>query len=620
MKRGFAIIMTICLMAGIITGCGVKATDNTSISTSAVFETENSSATSLSEKELTTDEATSAYRSNNADDFMNVDIVETADSLEGSDVSSDEEEIDWTREYSYFYYVQEALRKNPGLKELDGHTIEISEERTLILDGIDTETNIDYDDDWCWDTCVPTENGSYFGRIIGNRIYVVPDWYNGETVSYDSHYTDRNGVTTEVTYQIPLILKDERNDDDYQYDYLGLIEDENGEFIKDENGETVPYYAPYTTERFMLISLYYYGEVVESYFLIDFDDNMTYYDVYPVAIENNRLLVNCGTLWGVCDLESKSFEIITHDALDYQYPIGDKLIYTDWNHDEHSCDWSKNSKSVKTGNKVIYYFNTDFELVKKDDYQEIFTEIQESIRTGESSVDDYDINYSDILTVDGVSLGNIHLPYATERNYNIMYSNAYSCWLIEDGVMTMYRYGEEVQRYILPEVENPNQWRIIESYLRYHMDANEAFVKYIIDTNNNGRITAEELENAIVNMNVLLFNNGDVYMLNQNGVFIKIATGVVDYCEAYGEFYWMDKNFNAYENSWLDYSGNILIGKNVVGISKYTDERAGFLVSPTDSRANSCMDGYYFCTLYGDDWLNQEASSGAWALEYDWTE
>lgn len=166
--------------------------------------------------------------------------------------------VDWTNYDSCFYYVQQAIRQDPYLKELDGHSIEISEERTLILDGVDTEFNIDYERSSLVNY-IPVEQGSYIGGI----------W------------------------------------DD-------------------------------TIKSSMVVILYKYGEVVERY-PIEID-NRNYEYVYPVAIENNRLLVHSGALWGVLDLESKSFDTITYSALDYQYPIGEELIYTNWNHDERSCD------------------------------------------------------------------------------------------------------------------------------------------------------------------------------------------------------------------------------------------------------------------------------------------
>ena len=80
----------------------------------------------------------------------------------------------------------------------------------------------------------------------------------------------------------------------------------------------------------------------------------------------------------------------------------------------------------------------------------------------------------------------------------------------------------------------------------------------------------------------------------------------------------MDGNLNAYELSWMEKDESVLIGENVVGISYHTDERAGFVVKPGDPRCNWVSYGFSLCTLYGREWLNQEESSGDWALEHDW--
>ena len=186
------------------------------------------------------------------------------------------------------------------------------------------------------------------------------------------------------------------------------------------------------------------------------------------------------------------------------------------------------------------------------------------------------------------------------------------------STLTYWHYGEKVREYTLPE----GKWRVIRSYLSYHEDPNEWSVKYVIDVNQDGIVTAEEMNAAVTNTNILLYNFEDnsVWTINQNGWIVQVCEGCIDFQEAYGEFYWMDYQFNAYELSWTEDQDSILIGEDVVAISKHTDERAGFVVKPGDTRANHKSDGLDLCTLYGTEWLNQEQTSGAWALEYDWGE
>ena len=75
---------------------------------------------------------------------------------------------------------------------------------------------------------------------------------------------------------------------------------------------------------------------------------------------------------------------------------------------------------------------------------------------------------------------------------------------------------------------------------------------------------------------------------------------------------------NAYELFWVVDDDSIIIGENAVGIAKSHGETAGFIVKPEDSRCNAITEGYHLCTQYGKDWLNQDQTSAAWALEYDW--
>ena len=141
-----------------------------------------------------------------------------------------------------------------------------------------------------------------------------------------------------------------------------------------------------------------------------------------------------------------------------------------------------------------------------------------------------------------------------------------------------------------------------------------------MDTDNNGVLTAKELDEGIISVQLLLYNAKDkcVYQCINGQTPVKLAEDVIDYCYAYGELYWMNSMFEAYELSWRTKTVSVLIGEDVVGISKHTDERAGFVVKPDDPRCNAESDGFCLCTLYGDDWLNQESTSGAWALEHDW--
>lgn len=151
----------------------------------------------------------------------------------------------------------------------------------------------------------------------------------------------------------------------------------------------------------------------------------------------------------------------------------------------------------------------------------------------------------------------------------------YGCWLIEDGAITMYRYGEKVIEYILPKAEKPEQWTIIDSHFNCYFEYK-------------GHITAQKLSDAIRWLQLLLINNGDVYLIEENGEYVEVAHEVVDYSLEETWLVYMQQNGDAYKYSWQDTQENTLIEKDVVGI-KGTE----CIVFPSDERATSCVKGYY---------------------------
>lgn len=449
---------------------------------------------------------------------------------------------------------------------------------------------------------------------IKNDVPFTPEGYEGPVCDYVGKYTGENGEAVEMVFNdMAFVCDDTYGVQDYGQEYNIWRE-------QTIDGETLPGY-------FLLRSEYKYflehtkGETTELLYL---NVDLPFLVHYPSLVDHteSKALIQMGSYLITYSFESKECKTISDSVLTYSYPEGDVVYFTDWDHVEHQCKWIETEESTETGNTVISYRIKVGQLVKNEEFQQEFLTMQEALKTGkatkDSFADKYYISYIGSIFSQATDeyLGNIHMPYASNWCSGAIWGDYNSCWNVENTKLTLARYGEVVRFYYLPESE----WKMVEAYIQVRQKPDTVFVEYDVDANSDGLISAEELENAIVGCNILLLNveERSLYRIDTEGNFDKIASDVTDYCEAYGEMYWMDSNCNAYELSWLEDDDSILIGENVVGISKHTDERAGFMVMPGDPRCNFADEGFYFCTLYGREWLNQEKTSGAWALEHDW--
>lgn len=446
---------------------------------------------------------------------------------------------------------------------------------------------------------------------ITNEIPITPEGYEGNLVTLVKSYTDKDGVTADRTYTDVAFL-DPEGENNYAYDFTYWT----NEF--EINGERPFGQIICEMEKLRFLE-HHQGEEVQRFFL-DINLPGEFHYLSLLGRTEKTALISSGSYIFTYDFDSKECKLITDSALDYNYPVQDTLYFTDWDHCEYQCNWNESNSVSETGNSVIRYLNYRG-ITKRDDFQEEFLKLQETAKTEKVSEydlsDEYDIWSGSIYSVSNDKyMGNLHLPYATEKSSQLWYPNSYSCWLIEDNCITLYRYGDLVRTHELPEGE----WYIIESYSGLKRKEDTLFVEYDLDVNNDGIISAEELDERTLYIDTLLMDisTHTVYHLDSDGNLTAVAKDVQDYCQAYGEFYWMDGNLNAYELSWTEKDESVLIGENVVGISYHTDERAGFVVKPGDPRCNVVSDGFSLCTLYGEEWLNQEESSGAWALEYNW--
>ena len=345
-----------------------------------------------------------------------------------------------------------------------------------------------------------------------------------------------------------------------------------------------------------------------------------YCRIYDYNEEENFFLFYQEGSFYTFDLTTKELKEIASSCLDKRYDAENHMLYyVDVDHVEYSVDWLNKEEPIGTGNTVIRYFEDSFEPEINEEFNDRFHEIQDQMKAGadRSEFTDVKIYYNgDIYNLNGMYISNVHLPECYKWNSNVLFDESDMEITMIGNKLTYWHFGEVVREYTLPE----GHWRVIQSYLRYHEDPNEWSVQYVIDVNKDGIVTAEEMNAAVTNTNILLYNFEDnsVWTINQNGWIVQVCEGCIDFQEAYGEFYWMDYQFNAYELSWTEDQDSILIGEDVVAISHHTDERAGFVVKPGDTRANHKSDGLDLCTLYGTEWLNQEQTSGAWAIDYDW--
>ncbi len=448
-------------------------------------------------------------------------------------------------------------------------------------------------------------------NTVTNEVPITPEGYEGNKVTLVKRYTGKDGVTVDKTYTDVAFL-DPNDENKYAYDFTYWT----NEF--EINGER-PFGQIICETEYLYFLEHHQGEEVQRFFL-DIDIPGSYYYFSLLGRTEKTALIKTGSYIFVYDFESAECKLITDSALDYDYPVQDTLYFTDWDHCEYQCNWNESTSVSKTGNSVIRYLNYQG-ITKLDDFQEEFLEMQNMAKTGRVAEDALSDKYStysgNIYSVSNDEyMGNLHLPYATERSSKIWRPDGYSCWLIEGNSITRYRYNDVARTHELHEGE----WYIIESYVSLKKREDVAFVEYDLDVNNDGIISAEELDERTLSIDTLLMDisTHTVWHLDSDGNLTAVAEDVQDYCEAYGEFYWMNSKFNAYELSWTEKDESVLIGKDVVGISYHTDERAGFVVKPGDPRCNWVSDGFSLCTLYGEEWLNQEESSGAWALEYDW--
>lgn len=459
----------------------------------------------------------------------------------------------------------------------------------------------------------PASTETWSVYAVFNLIPFTPDGYTGVKADCWREYLDIDGNTkTTKKYHVAFITEPD-SIDNYVFD----------ERIVDTvtvNGKELSGSFLMQKETAFVLECSRIDGYSSIYRLdIDLPNNIWY--AYVLDKNNDGVLISAGSYIFVYKFESKSCELITADSLDYNYEDDGKLYFTDWLHDEYVCDWSKTTESTKTGKQVIHYFSDDFSLEVDESFESDFKTMQNALRDGTAENSDFDhlytiYSFGNIYDIGGSYLSNIHYPKPYIHNVNVFSNSMLGIWLSENSTITLYRYGEIVRSYDMGN----GLWRIIETEIDLPEKEDTVWLEYDIDKNGDGLYSIKETDDAILSIKFLLYNAKDhcIYISNNGEKPFKVAEDVVDFQEAYGELYWMNAKLEAYELSWREKTDSVLIGTDVVGISHYADERAGFVVAPGDLRCNATSNGFSLCTLYGREWMNQEQTSGAWALEYDW--
>ena len=411
-------------------------------------------------------------------------------------------------------------------------------------------------------------------------------------------------ATEPVTSVTPENSEEPETDMDISYWFIdGKLDNED----LDNDGDTNEY-LPY------LVHLYGLDRENDIEYTYWFNDDSGIDRYYASVLdwdekEENFLLYQEGSFYSF-DLGTYRLECVAEATLDWVIE-DEKLFYTNVEHEEFMFDYKNNRQPQATGRKIIKYFNKSFEPAINEEFEEIFREIQEAVKNG---TDVYSIEIKgikvyydyDIFDYNGNYLGNLNYPHSYRWNRNVMFDDYDMCALVVSNKLTYYVLGDPVKEFELPE----GRWQIINSDYCLDLDEteDESYNAIVIDDDSIKEVSVDEV---LIEKMVLLYRFDDqtVWTLDSKGEVQKVCEDVVDFQEAYGEFYWMNSKFEAYELTWKQSEESILIGQEVVGISHHTDERAGFIVKPDDERADTVSGGLHISTGYGTGWLNYEKTS-----------
>ncbi len=423
------------------------------------------------------------------------------------------------------------------------------------------------------------------------------------TAPQDQEQKATEPVTSETPENSESTTKVYLDGDEISYWYIDGVEDKDD---YDNDGDTEEYvsvlvhqYGP-DSENDKEFKYYFKGDSgIDRYYasVLDWDEK-----------EENFLLYQEGSFY-TFDLWTHRLDCVAEATLDWV--IEDHILfYTNVEHEEFMFDFKNNRQPQATGRKIIKYFNKSFEPAINEEFEETFQEIQEMVKNGTDvksvKIKGIKVYYDyDIFDDNGNYLGNLNYPHSYKWNRNVMFDDYDMCAMVVGNKLTYYVLGEAVKEFELPE----GRWQVIDSDFYLEETENEdSYTALVIEDDSMKEVSVDE---ALIEKFALLyrFDDRSVWTLDSEGRLEKVCEDVIDFQEAYGEFYWMNSKFEAYELTWKHSAESILIGQEVVGISHHTDERAGFIVKPDDPRGDSESGGLHIATGYGNGWLNYEQTS-----------
>ena len=377
-------------------------------------------------------------------------------------------------------------------------------------------------------------------HFYADHIPFTPDGYDGQVIDYATKCIDSKGQVSSVIYRDVAFFTgydDAFYDlrDNYRFAYVNIKVDGKNIFGVVFLCESE--YHPFLE--------HYHDGIVDRFPLeLDVDSPNS---GYVLAQNDVKAIMASGSYVFTYNFKTAQTNLIADAVLNYKYPVEGEFYFTDWNHIEYKVDWEHDDTITITGNKVVAYRNEDFSLSIIDDFEEEFLKIQQDFKDGNITESQYTDKYiirswGSVYSIpDNKLVTSIHLPHAYLYNSNLMVCLGDNCCLIENFILNLYRFGDLVRSYELPD----GKWRIIGFY--------------------------EDADILLMNV-----DDASIYTIDQNRACRKVLSGVVDYYEAFGKLYWMDANGNCYLYHWRGDETNELIAKNIIGFSP----RAGFIIKP----------------------------------------
>lgn len=458
-----------------------------------------------------------------------------------------------------------------------------------VLDTPDTETTAGSTTD------INEEIDEWKVSFVENYIPFTPEGYEGRLVNITRPYTDRDYITNNILYDEIALFFNEEDMESYNYDKSFSF----GNTDSFESGKIIT-----NVERLLFLEHNLNGEVNRYFLDVDLDFSPDTFGSYsPVhynytrAINENLILIILGRYIFTYEIETNKCNVITDSAITFDCKSSNDtftLYFKNFEYVDYECTWEGTKVSISEAENIASYNNYNFQdYVIDSEFQETFLEIQQIFKTEEglggelkdklertllSKYNNPKIFFSKITMDDFRKDYSLHLPYAVDsEKYHSKVIDRYPyshCLLIDNEHIILYRYGDVVRKYKLP-------------------NGNWHFLSYNYKIKDNVDITsADDLDKAISELNVLLFDTSTnvIYRMYEDGTLKSIAQDILDFSYS-GELLWIDTNNRGYViKDWKKSDEPIFLGDDIIRI-KYAEGYLG-LVKPGDPRIDLIYNGY----------------------------